>query len=105
MKTSELHEWLLAAKDPQLELSPGARIYGLLPAHCGRTVLSIGHLAYQIQTAAKRHAERGHLHRVMVNKDAEVIADGIPTDYPELAGWEELTWDGFNGTDTWRDAR
>lgn len=105
MRTSELHEWLLATKDPQMDLSPGARIHPLLPAHCGRTLLSVGHLCYQIQLAAKRHAERGHAHRVMINRDAETIADGIPTDYPELAGWVELTWDSFNGTETWRDAR
>lgn len=105
MKTSELHEWLLATKDPQLQLSPGARINALLPAHCGRTLLSIGHLAYQVATAAKRHSHRGHAHRVMINKDAEVIADGMPADFPELAGWEELVWDNYNGLETWEAAR
>lgn len=105
MKSSELHEWLLAAKDPQLELSRGALVYALLPAHCGRTVLATGHLCFQMQVAAKRHYERGHDHRVMIHRACEIIADGIPTDYPKLAGWEELVWDGFNGTETWRDAR
>jgi hypothetical protein len=100
VKTSELHEWLLATKEPQLELSPGARIDALMPVHIlhlgcsvGRTTLDIGHLAYQVAKAAKRHSERGHAHRVMINRGSEVIADGIPTDYPELAGWEELTFD------------
>lgn len=105
MKTSELHEWLLATKEPQLQLSPGARICALLPEHVGRTMLSIGHLAYQVATAAKRHSERGHAHRVMIHREAEVIADGIPTDYPELAGWEELVWDNWNGLQTWEAAR
>lgn len=93
MKTSELHEWLKTTTEPQLELSPGARIPAFLPDEYFPRVPQIGFRAYTLCLAAKRHAERGHTHRIMINRGAETIADGIPTDYPELAGWEELTFD------------
>lgn len=103
MKTSELQEWLLQAKSPELQISPGCRIPALMPSLMGRTVLSVGHLAYHLALSAKRHQERGHKHRVMIHRDAEVIADDIPTDGYE--GWEVLEFDGFHGLETWENAR
>lgn len=103
MKTSELQEWLLQAKNPELQLSPGCRIPALMPSLIGRTVLSVGHLAYHLALSAKRHKERGHKHRVLIHRDAEVIADDIPTDGYE--GWEVLEFDGFHGLETWEHAR
>lgn len=105
MKTSEIQEWLLQAKNPELQLSPGCRIPALMPSLMGRTVLSIGHLAYHLALSAKRHEERGHKHRVLIRRDDEVIADDIPSVGDDESGWEVLEFDGFHGLETWEHAR
>lgn len=106
MKTSELQEWLLQAKSPELQLSPGCRIPALMPAMMGRTVLSTGHLAYHLSLSAKRHQERGHKFRVLIHREAEIIADDILGEVlREGEGWEVLEFDGFHGLETWEHAR
>lgn len=105
MKTTELHEWLLNTKSPELQLSPGCRIPALMPAMMGRTVLSVGHLAYHLALSAKRHAERKHSHRVVIHKDCELIADFMPHEMSHESGWEVLEFDGFAGLETWEHAR